>query len=48
MCDSFTTEVRRDKRPASSRQETMHLMSETQRTTIARLEERLESLKERL
>jgi len=26
----------------------MHLMSETQRTTIARLEERLESLKERL
>ncbi len=36
------------KRHRGARQETESAMSDTQRTTIARLDERLETLKERL
>jgi|HubBroStandDraft_2_1064218.scaffolds.fasta_scaffold33651_4 hypothetical protein len=41
MCDPTRGPHRRGKKRT-------HLMSETQRTTIAHLEERLEALKERL
>jgi hypothetical protein len=47
-CNAFTTDARVDKGPAEICQKRVAAMSDTLQTTIARLGERLDALKERL